>query len=69
MASTAIREFEITEGTISGGRYRITVRFKGGIVDEFTRDTMSEARDAFDSAGYKLVAWREGSRIVLQDRE
>ena len=67
METSAIKRFEVEEGSISGGRYQITVRRGGAVVDQFTRNTMESARRAFSSAGYQLVAWTEGKRIVLQD--
>lgn len=64
----AIKEFEVEEGSTRNSWYRIVVKFRGKKVDEFLRPTMSEARRDYHSAGYKPVAWAEGSRIVLRDR-
>jgi len=65
----AIRTLEIEEGSIRGGRYRITVKFRGKVVGEFTRNTMEGASRAFHEAGYQRVAWAEGPRIVCQEQE
>ena len=66
-SSVAIKTFEVEETSLPGGRYQIIVRRGGVVVDQFTRSTMESARRAFGSAGYQLVAWTKGKRIVLQD--
>ena len=64
--TSAIKTFEVEEGTIPGGRYRITVKFGRKIVDTFTKNRMDECNSAFRAAGYQRVAWAEGARIVCQ---
>lgn len=62
----AIQIFEIEQGSISGGRYKITVKFRGKVVDTFIEKTMYRAQRTFQDAGYHLIAWTEGERIILQ---
>ena len=57
--STAIKQFDVeeqsahTEQGVFG--YRITVKFRGVIVDVFHRNTMQEALNAFEAAGYQMA--------------
>lgn len=67
LSSTAIKTFEVEEGTTVSGRYNVTVRFNGKVVDKFTRDTMDDAYRAFRAAGYRMVAWAEDRKIICQD--
>lgn len=63
---TAIKQFDVEEGSIEGMHYRITVRYHGRVVKQITRPTMREARQEFEQEGFKPVAWAEGQRIVLR---
>jgi hypothetical protein len=69
MRSTAVKEFEVEEGTLEGGYYAIEVfgRVFGDVfrrqIDRFVAPTMSKARDAFRQAGYKY----SGDHSVLND--
>ncbi len=63
----AIKTFDIEGGSTSRMQYKITVRFRGKVVDTFLHDTMDDCRQAFKNAGYSEVAWAEGSRIVVMD--
>jgi hypothetical protein len=66
MRNTAIKTFEIEEGSTEGMHYRITVRDGSRTVKVYERPTMREAQQAFEQDGYKLVAWAEGPRVVLR---
>ncbi len=65
--ATAIKTFDVEEGSTPEMQYKITVRFKGKVVDTFLYDRMDLCLRAFENAGYKRLAWTEGQRIVLQD--
>ena len=54
MPRRAIKEFTVTEGSIENAWYKITVRFRGKIVDEFVKPTMKEAQADFERAGYEI---------------
>ena len=62
----AIRVYDVVEHSTENMWYEITVRYHGKIVASFVKPTMREARLAYEQAGYQPIAWREGSRIVLQ---
>ncbi|MDO8492482.1 MAG: hypothetical protein Q7S34_02480 [bacterium] len=64
-----IKTFDVEEGSVRGGWYKIIVRSNGKVVDSFKRETMKESRRAFHAAGYQFIAWAEGSRIVCQKEE
>ncbi len=57
--SVAIKQFEVEEGGVRTERgilgYKITVKFRGVVVEEFERNTMMEAQAAFKAAGYQEV--------------
>jgi hypothetical protein len=59
MRSTAVKEFEVEEGTLEGGYYAIEVfgHVFGDVfrrqIDRYVAPTMSGARLAFRKAGYK----------------
>jgi hypothetical protein len=63
---TAVRVYDIIEGDIQGGFYKITVRFGGRKVKEYVERTKLKAFAAFERDGFQLVAWAEGKRIVLR---
>ena len=65
---SAVKFFDVEEGSVRGGEYRIIVRHNGNIVQSFHKNTMQEAVDEFHKAGYRSVAWAEGPRIVLQEQ-
>lgn len=54
MPRKAIKEFVVTEGSIEHAWYKITVMFRGKIVDEFVKPTMREAQRDFQQAGYRI---------------
>ena len=62
-----IKAFETKEGTIKGGQYEIAVEYNGRVVKKFRSSTMEGARRALRNAGYVMVAWTEGSKIILQN--
>ncbi len=68
MRHTAIKTYEIEEGSTEGMYYQIVVRdgSTGRKVKEYLRPTMREALRDFENDGFKLVAWAEGPRIVLR---
>ena len=66
--ASAIKRFEIEEGSTDNMEYEIRVRFRGKVVKRFRAPTMREATTAFENAGYKRIAWCENSKIVLQDQ-
>jgi hypothetical protein len=63
---TAVKVFDIVEESLAGGYYKITVSLRGHKVKEYVEPTMRGARRAFQRDGFKLVAWAEKNRIVLQ---
>jgi hypothetical protein len=55
MKFKATKEFEVEEGSTDNMWYKITVKFRGTVVDEFLTPTQREARLQFEAAGYKTV--------------
>jgi hypothetical protein len=50
----ATKEFDILEETTTNYWYRITIMFRGVVVDEFLAPTMFGAYDAMKADGYKF---------------
>ena len=65
---SAVKFFDVEEGSLPGGQYRIRVKMNSRVLETFQKNTMQEATNAFHRAGYKSVAWAEGPRIVLQEQ-
>ncbi len=65
----AVKTFDIEEGTVEGGIYKITVRSNRRVVKTIMENTMEEARRKLRAEGYQLVSWAEGNRIVVQSEE
>lgn len=66
--ASAIRRFEIEEGSTANLWYEIKVKFRGKVIKRFYAPTMQQAVTEFENAGYERVAWCEGGRVVLQDK-
>ncbi len=55
MRCTAIRQFDVEQGSTEGMWYRIVVKYRNVVVDDFLFPTMKEAQRAFENAGYQAV--------------
>ena len=54
MAKHAVKVFEIIEGPVPNGGYRIQVRFDGNYVREFVGANITDALAKFRMAGYRM---------------
>lgn len=52
----AVQVYEIDEGSTENMWYRITVRRRGVVVEVFETETMRQAQQQLENAGYKR-AW------------
>lgn len=55
MLGIATKRFDIEEYSTDNLWYRIIVRFRGQVVDDFLCPTWLEARRAYELAGYQTV--------------